>query len=152
MSGSAKLHYKTCREKAGLTQEEAVGLLGIAEATTLSKYENGHIPVGQDLVKRMVDAYNTPSLAWWFVVYSNPDLAPYLPEPPTLKTDGDMMLRLELASDDLAAMRCALKTILRDGVVNCEEMERLKIKANTFRATASKLMEIAGYLDERGSV
>ncbi|MCL2563096.1 MAG: helix-turn-helix transcriptional regulator [Oscillospiraceae bacterium] len=150
MSKPSKLYYKTCREKAGLTQEEAVELLGIADATTLSKYENGHIPVGQDLVKRMVGAYNTPSLAWWFVVYSNPDLATYLPDPPVIKTDGDMMLRLELASDDLAVMRCVLKTILRDGVVNCEKVERLRIKAGTFRATASKLMEIAGYLDERG--
>ena len=149
MSNPNKLYYKTCREQSGLTQEQAIVLLGIADAATLSRYENGHAPVSQDLVAAMVQVYRTPTLAWWYVRHSNPNLSPYLPEPPNLITDGDMMLRLELAADEMATLRCALKTMLRDGCLNCEEVERLKIKSRSFRAMASKFMEVAAYLEER---
>jgi hypothetical protein len=101
------------------------------------------------MVAAMVKVYRTPTLAWWYVRHSNPELAAYLPEPPNLITDGDMMLGLELASDEIIAMRCALKGILKDGKVNCEEAERMKLKAHTFRAMASKFMKVAGYLEER---
>ena len=149
MSVPDKLYYKTCSEQSGMTQEQAISLLGIAEVSTLSRYENGHAPVTQNLVAAMVKVYRTPSLAWWYVRHSNPDLLPYLPEPPKLITDGDMMLRLELASDEMAAVRCTLKAILKDGVVDCEELESMKIEARTLRAMASKFMEVAGYLEER---
>lgn len=74
MTDNSKLYYKTCREQAGLTQEQAAPLLGIAESTTLSKYENGHIPVSQELVAAMIKVYRTPSLAKWHVEHTNPDL------------------------------------------------------------------------------
>ena len=150
MCNSNKSCYKICREQAGLTQEQAKVLLGIEETATLSRYENGHTPVNQDLVAAMVKVYRTPLLAWQHLIHSNPALAPYLPEPPPLATDGDVMFGLELANDDMAVLRCALKTMLRDGRLNCEEAERLKIKAQTFRKMASKFMSVAGYLEERG--
>ena len=48
MASQNKLYYKICREQAGLTQEQAIVLLGIAEPATLSRYENGHTPVSQN--------------------------------------------------------------------------------------------------------
>lgn len=147
----SKLYYKTCREQAGLTQEQAVVLLGISDAATLSRYENGHTPVSQDLAASMVKVYKMPTLAWWHIIYSNPDLATYLPEPPALITDGDVMFRLEYALDEIELLRGGLKSIFHDGKVDCDEAERLKHKGKTLRAMASKLMEIAGYLEERES-
>ena len=149
MSNVDKLYYKVCREQAGLTQKQACELLGIAEEATLSRYENGHTPVSQDVVAAMVKVYQTPTLAWWYIRYICPDLALHLPDPPPMSTDGDVMLRLELAEDDLVEMRSALKTIFRSGEVSCEEAKRLKLKAGTFRTMASKFMQIAGYLEER---
>lgn len=149
MTNSTKLYYKTCREQSGLTQEQAVLLLGIAETSTLSKYENGHLSVSQELAAAMVKAYRTPTLAWWYVRHTLPDLAPYLQESPPLVTDGDMMLHLELSQDDMSEIRGLLKNILRDGRVSPEEAEDLKVSAKTLRMMASKLMESAGYLEER---
>ena len=148
MAKAVKLHYQTCREQAGLTQEQAAPLLGI-DVSTLSRYENGHMLVSQDLVAAMVKVYRTQTLAWWYVRHSNPGLSKYLPKPPPMSTDGDMMLRLELAEDDLVSLRSALKTILRNGSLSCEEARRLALKAETLRTMASKFMEAAGFLDER---
>lgn len=65
MSNNTKLYYKTCREQAGLTQEQAIVLLGISEIGTLFKYENGHLPVSSALAAEMVKVYRVPSLAIW---------------------------------------------------------------------------------------
>jgi len=149
MTNGNKLYYKTCREQAGFTQEQAVKLLGIAETATLSRYENGHAPVSQDLVADMVKVYRCPSLAWWHVRHTNPDLAQFLMEAPPPITDGDMMLNLELADDDITEVRAMLKKILRDGRVTSGEVEDVKLSANALRSIASQFMVAAGYLDER---
>jgi transcriptional regulator with XRE-family HTH domain len=147
MSNETKLYYKTCRERAGLTQEQAITLLGISEVATLSRYENGHVPVSQDMVALMAKVYHNRTLVWWYLRHVNPELAEFLPEPPPMTTDGDMMLRLELGVDDLSEMRNMLKTIFRNGVIDCEQADKFKVKASTFRHVASVFMEIAGYLD-----
>ncbi len=69
MADSTKLYYKTCRLQAGLTQEQAIVLLNIADVSTLSKYENGHLPVSPELAAAMVKVYRTPLLATWYVRY-----------------------------------------------------------------------------------
>lgn len=109
MSNTTKLYYKTCREQAGLTQEQAIVLLGISEVGTLSKYENGHLPVSSALAAEMVKVYRVPSLAVWHLKYANPELAQYLPEVSTLVTDGDMALQMELADDDISDVRKGVK-------------------------------------------
>ena len=149
MSNTDKLHYKTCREYARLTQEQAIVLLGISEIATLSKYENGHMPVNQALVANMVKVYRVPSLAWWHLRYANPDLAQYLPEVKAPVTDGDMMLQMEFADDDITAIREAIKKILKDGIVTLDEAESLKINSRLLKDTASKLISSATYLEER---
>ena len=70
-------------------------------------------------------------------------------EMPSLLTDGDMMLQLELADDDISSIRKALKAILRNGKVTPEEAERMKISAGTPRVIADKFMIASSYLDER---
>lgn len=149
MSNTTKLYYKTCREQAGLTQEQAIVLLGISEVGTLSKYENGHLPVSSALAAEMVKVYRVPSLAIWHLKYANPELAQYLPEVSTLITDGDMALQMELADDDISDVRKAVKTILRDGTVSGEEAVQLKQNAKNLRETANKILSAANFLEER---
>lgn len=148
LTGTVKLMYKICRENAGLTQEQAVALLGIPEVATLSRYENGKTPVNQIMVASMVKVYRTPLLASWHVRYVNPDLAQYLPDIGKPITDGDTALQMELADDDITEVRAAFKTILRGGVTP-EESEELKIKAKTLRGIANKILSAATYLESR---
>lgn len=149
MSDNVKLYYKTCREQAGLTQERAIVLLGISEVGTLSKYENGHLPVSSALAAEMVKVYRVPSLAIWHLKYANPELARYLPDVSSLVTDGDMALQMELADDDISDVRKAVKSILRDGVVSGDEAVQLKANAGCLRDTANKLLSAANFLEER---
>ncbi len=151
MANNIKLYYKTCREQAGLTQEQAIVLLGIAETTTLSKYENGHLPVSPELAVLMVRVYHTPLLANWYVRYTNPGLAQFLPEINNLITDGDTALQMELADDDITEVRKAIKAILRDGIVTEEEAQELKVNAKTLRDVANKILSAATYLECRES-
>ena len=137
MANQNKLYYKICREQAGLTQEQAIVLLGIAEPATLSRYENGHTPV------------RTPLLASWYVRYTNPGLAQYLPEISNPVTDGDMALQMELADDDITEVRKAVKAVLRDGIVDVQEAEELKLNAHTLREVANKILSAAAYLESR---
>ncbi len=149
MSEQNKLYYKTCREHAGLTQEQAVILLGIPEVGTLSKYENGHLPVKSAVVAEMVKVYRTPLLASWHVRYTNPELAQYLPDVMKPVTDGDMALQMELADDDISDVRKAVKAILRDGGVSSEEVEELKLNAKSLREIANKILSAANYMESR---
>ena len=148
MTKSVKLYYKTCREQACISQEEAASGMNM-EAGTLSRYENGHIEVPEDVVAKMIVLYRTPSLATWHVRHVNPNLAQYFPVPPRIETDGDMMLRLEWAVDDATAVRDGLSALLRGDRLTYEAAEKKKAKARTLRATGSKHLEIAGYLDEQ---
>ncbi len=149
MPDNVKLYYKTCREQAGLTQEQAVVLLGISEVSTLSKYENGKLPVSSALAAEMVKVYRVPSLAIWHLKYANPELARYLPEVSSLVTDGDMALQMELADDDISDVRKSVKSILRDGAVSGEESVQLKENAAYLRESANKLLSAAVFLEER---
>lgn len=149
MADSTKLYYKTCREQAGLTQEQAIVLLNIADVSTLSKYENGHLPVSSELAAAMVKVYRTPLLANWYVRYTNPQLAGYLPELTEPITDGDVSFQMELADDDITETRAAVKAILRDGIITPEEAETLTIKAKTLREIANKILSAATYLESR---
>lgn len=149
MADIAKLYYKTCREQAGLTQEQAIVLLNISDVSTLSKYENGHLPVSPELAAAMVKVYRTPLLANWYVRYTNPQLAGYLPELTEPITDGDVSFQMELADDDITETRAAVKAILRDGIITPEEAETLTIKAKTLREIANKILSAATYLESR---
>ncbi len=149
MTNSSKLHYKTCREQAGLTQEQAISLLGIADPATLSRYENGHLPVSQELVAAMIKVYRTPSLAKWHVEYTNPDLVAYLRMSDKLLTDGDAMLQLELADDGITEERVVLKAIFRDGAISDDELVQMDLSIHTLRNIAKRILSAVEYLEKR---
>jgi len=152
MSDYNKLYYKTCREQASLTQEQAAALLGISEAGTLSKYENGHIPVSQELVAAMIKVYRTPSLAKWHVEYTNPSLVSYLRTADKPLTDGDAMLQLEVAIDTITEERTAIKAILRNCDVSSDEIMQMDSSVHSLRNITNKLSATTDYFEERGKV
>lgn len=141
MANNTKLYYKTCRLHAGLTQEQAIVLLNIGDVGTLSKYENGHLPVSPELAAAMVKVYRTPLLATVCTATPIPRSPGYLPELTEPITDGDVSFQMELADDDITETRAAVKAILRDGIITPEEAETLTIKAKTLREIANKIFE-----------
>ena len=149
MTNESKLYYKTCREQAHLTQEQAIAMLGIADAATLSRYENGHTPVSQEMAAAMVQVYNTPLLASWYVRHTNPRLSQYLPDVTKPVTDGDANLQMEQADDDITDVRAAFKAVLRDGIITPTEAVELKVNAKTLRGIANKILSAATYLESR---
>ena len=94
--------YKTSRQNAGFTQEQAVELIsqitgGDLAVRTLSDYENGHVKkVPDEIVAAMADAYNCPILAWWHMKRNSP-LGKFLPDIIMPQTNGDMAFQLVLA-------------------------------------------------------
>jgi hypothetical protein len=149
MANTSKLYYKTCREMSGLAQEEACFLLHIADVTTFSRYENGDIPVSQELCADMVKVCRAPLLAYRQLRHANPDLVQYLPEVTKPVTDGDTALQMELADDDISQVRAAVKAIFRDGRVNEGETRELKTNAVALKGIADRLYSAASYLEER---
>ncbi|MDR2558896.1 MAG: helix-turn-helix transcriptional regulator [Oscillospiraceae bacterium] len=99
MSSNCENHYKTSRKNAGLTQEHASELLGIAPRT-LCGYENGEAKVPEDIVSKMADVYNCPLLAWWHLKKYSP-LGKYLPHVQMPKTNSDMAFQLWQAQKTL---------------------------------------------------
>lgn len=61
MSNDCENLYKVCRTSAGLTQEQAAELLGVAPRT-LSDYENERTRVPDDIVDAMSRIYKEPRL------------------------------------------------------------------------------------------
>lgn len=62
MSNNYTTIYQICRQTAGMTQEHAAELLGVA-TRTLAAWESGERPVPDLRVADMVDLYGTPFLA-----------------------------------------------------------------------------------------
>ena len=91
--------YKACRREAGLTQERAGEMLNIATGT-LSRYENGRIPVTQDMAAAMIRAYRTPTLARRHMEYANPELMPYVHMTERPPTDGRAAPRWKAAEKE----------------------------------------------------
>lgn len=152
MSESDKLYYKTCRENAGLTQEEACYHLCIAEATTLSKYENGHMKVDQAMVKQMALLYRNRLLPVWHLRYTNPDLAEFIPDPTELNNDSEFVLQCEFAADQIEIIHKKAKKYLRnDGKLDNEEIEKLEKKIPIIKRTIDELTGLINYIKTQSS-
>lgn len=149
MSDSVKLYYKTCREMAGLTQDQAMNFLHISEVSTLSKYENGHSKVPDIIVKQMAALYRSEKLVLWHIRYTHPELGDWLPDITEPKSDGDMAFDIVLAKDDMIALEEQIKSFLRDGFLDSEETRELKVNSLKIKQIISKLTSVAAYIDEK---
>ena len=141
--------YTRHRKHAGFSQERASALLTI-EPTTLSKYENLHVPVSQDMAKAMVMLYRKPLLALEHIRQVNPDLLAYIPEITELITDGDAAYQLELVEDDISTIRNFVKAMFRQDSTSQEDADGLIQKASALRGIANKVLSVAAYLETKG--
>lgn len=114
MSGSDKLKYKTCRELAGLTQEQAVYELDIEVVTTLSRYENGHLPVPDEIVHKMAMLYRNKDLITWHLRRRHPLFENYIPYLAEIHNDYEFALRSEFAANKLSETSESIKEYLKN--------------------------------------
>lgn len=140
-------YYKTCRESAGMKQEEAAALLNIS-CRTLSDYENDKVRVPDDIVDKMSELYGSPLLAWWHLK-NNSVLGKYLPDVFEPRTEVDMVFQGILAKDKLSPVIEGLKLIMADGVIDDLEEEKLETHIDDMRDVNNKLTSIIIWYDAR---
>lgn len=147
MSKEFIIYYKTCRESAGIKQEDAAELLNIS-CRTLSDYENGKVKVPDDIVDKMARLYSSPLLAWWHLK-NNSVLGKYLPDVVVPKTEVDMVFQGILAKDKLAPIVEGLKEIMSDGMIDALEEKLLDEHIEEMRIVNNKLTSIILWSDTR---
>lgn len=147
MSKACMLYYKTCRESAGIKQEDAANMLNVS-CRTLSDYENGKARVPDDIVDSMAELYRSPLLAWWHLKH-NSILGKYLPDVFEPKTEVDMVFQGILAKDKLSPVVDGLKEIMADGVIDELEEDDLDMHINDMKIVNSKLTSIIIWHDSR---
>lgn len=147
MSKTCILYYKTCRESAGIKQEEAAENLNVS-IRTLSDYENGKARVPDDIVDSMAKLYRSPLLAWWHLK-SNSVLGKYLPDVVIPKTEVDMVFQSILAKDKLSPVIDGLKEIMSDGIIDEMEEDLLEDHIDDMRIVNNKLTSIILWHDAR---
>ena len=147
MSKVCMIYYKTCRESAGIKQEDAAERLNVS-CRTLSDYENGKARVPDDIVDKMLELYGSPLLAWWHLK-NNSVLGKYLPDVFEPKTEVDMVFQGILAKDKLSPVIDGLKEIMADGVIDELEEEELEVHIDDMRVVNNKLTSIIIWHDAR---
>lgn len=140
-------YYKTCRESAGIKQEDAANMLNVS-CRTLSDYENGKSRVPDDIVDKMSELYRSPLLAWWHLK-KNSVLGKYLPDVFEPKTEVDMVFQGILAKDKLSPVIEGLKEIMADGVIDELEEDELELHIGDMRIVNNKLTSIIIWHDAR---
>ena len=125
---AVKLKYKTCRENAGLTQNEACYHLGIENVETLSRYENGHSTPPDKVVKNMAMLYRNKKLVKWHMRRIHPLLAEYIPYPDDVENIHEATLQIEFHADSAYETLNQFKEYLRDGVLCDDDITQLKEK------------------------
>ena len=148
MSNECENIYKLSRTTAGLTQEDAADLLGVAPRT-LSDYENGHTRAPDDIVAAMTEKYNSPLLAYYHLKRYSP-LGKYLPDLQEPQTHGDMAFQAIIARDELDPAVTSLKQIVADGTIDSDETEGFTSAIDTMRKVNGKIFSVVAYADRLG--
>jgi transcriptional regulator with XRE-family HTH domain len=147
MSKDCACYYKTCRESAGIKQDDAAAYLSIS-CRTLSDYENNKARVPDDIVDSMAELYRSPLLAWWHLK-TNSVLGKYLPDVIVPKTEVDMVFQGILAKDKLSPIVEGIKEIMSDGTIDVLEEEELDDHIDDMRIVNNKLTSIILWHDAR---
>jgi len=151
--------YKTCRQFAGYTQEEAAEQLHIG-VRTLQAYEAKRFspdcnsdddllsPVPESVVKQMITVYGVPLLAWWHIRHATllgrefPDV--YLPKSP-----GDMGFQTSLALEDIKRAETIVKVMFSDRRLRESRFDILKMREyrHATNQAAERLLSNVVYAD-----
>lgn len=116
--------YQICRQTAGMTQERAAELLGVA-TRTLAAWESGERPVPDLRVADMVDLYGTQFLAMQYLRLYAPfasEVLPSVDRVPLAQAVCQLMAAIERVHQQRAGSR--LMQIAADGQIDeLEEQE-----------------------------
>lgn len=145
MNKTRYFYYSACREHAGLTQEQAAERLHIA-VRTISDYENkGNVP--DEIVKVMVQVYETAMLGWWHLKNFSP-LGDCLPDVSVIDSKGDLIFQVVLTNDLMADVYEGLKNIYRDKKIDCTERADYIKCRNDVQLAVNGLMSVSLYMDD----
>lgn len=122
MSQEKQLYYKTARKEAGLTQLDAIEVLHIADGT-LSCYENGRLPVPDDIVDKMCELYHNELLAYWHLRNSSVLGRKHLPQITFIQSGGELAYQSIIANRQLAPLVDEITEMMTDGIVRMSEEE-----------------------------
>ena len=124
------------RKERRLTQEQACLLIGIADTSTLSKWETGKDIPSEKMASKIVQAYDEPLLGYVYL-HECTELG-RLVLPPIVHTDLDnLTLRFQKEYDDIKRIQMDMISIACDGTVEEHEQER-------WRIVQKKVADLAG--------
>ena len=109
MTAETRNRYKTSRQDAGLTQEQAAEALHVS-VRTLSDYENGKVRPHDDTVLAMVRAYGCPLLGYLHM-YDSGLGREVLAEPEMPETNNCAAMQLLNAKSDLKRLFKSLQKL-----------------------------------------
>ena len=111
------------RKARGISQIEACELVGIGDPSTLSKWENGAVAPSEDMVIKLMDAYDDPIIGYIYLQECT-KLGQRLLPPVLLSELDNLALNFQYEFEDVKEMRRDILEIARDGVVDEFEKPR----------------------------
>lgn len=120
MTKRKQLYYQIARKEAGLTQLDAIEALHIADST-LSSYENGRMPVPDDIVDKMCELYQNKMLAYWHLRNSSVLGRKHLPPITIIRSGEELAFQSIVATRQLPPLAEEITKIMSDGIVRMQE-------------------------------
>lgn len=111
------------RKERRLSQSDACELLGISDASTLSKIENGIKIPSEEVVERMITIYDDPFIGYMYLRECNPIGRLLLPDIITSELDN-LTLRFQKEYNDILKVQTDMIEIACDNEVSIHEIER----------------------------
>lgn len=127
--------YKSARQAAGLTQEQAAALLNVSPRTLL-EYEAGRIIPADDIVCKMVEVYGIKHLAYLHLKQSTEVGRRFLPDLHIMDLPRSV-LRLQKEVKDVTDINPEIIDVACDGVI--EEHEH-----DAWQNIQKELLEMVG--------
>lgn len=118
MKGNAfSVLIATERRKRHLSQDAVCELIGVADASTLSKWENGVVAPNQQVVIKLMTLYNNPMIGLLYLTEWNEVGSTILSD--VLLTDQkDLALSFQTNYEDISNVRREILNFAIDGMVN----------------------------------
>ena len=114
--------YRTLREEAGLTREEASEEMGFVSDSRIEKYESGKSPVQPEEVLAIAKAYNQPGLCNYYCSHECPIGQEYVPEVKA-KDLAQIVLQTLATMNTLDKAKDRFIEITADGQITDDELD-----------------------------
>ena len=142
--------YKTARQSAGFTQEQAAELLHLS-IRSLSDYEGGKTIPGDDIVCGMIETYKTEWLGYEHLKRSAEVGQRYLPDI-DLTDLAKSVLRLQKEVADVVQVNPDMVEVACDGIVDGHEEEKWQTITKEINDMAGAALAVGFSQKERALV